>query len=411
MQIFNTLQIASAALKKNKGRTILTILGVVIGISSVTIIISAGDSFKQVIYGQIEGFGSNYINAEVRVPQSSGGTMSQAQGVVITTMTDDDRKEIMKLPHVDKAYSAITAQDIVSWQSQRKKALIYGLTADFVDIDSMEIDQGRFYTEEEDDDMAMVVVLGSGVKEELFGNNNAIGETVKIDKKSFKVIGVAKSRGAVFFLDMDDMVYMPLKTTQKLLLGVDYVIQIVSQIDDPSREEEVSESIRQVLRDRHDITDPNKDDFEVMGAAEAKDLMDTIIGGITLLLVALAAVSLVVGGVGIMNIMYATVAERTFEIGLRKSVGATKQDILRQFLYEAVIITFFGGIFGIAIGIAVTYLVHIGAQYYNFDWPFAISFVGLTLSFFFSIIVGLIFGLYPAKQAAELNPIMALRKE
>ena len=138
MQIFNNLQIASAALKKNKGRTILTILGVVIGISSVTIIISAGDSFKQVIYGQIEGFGSNYINAEVRVPQSSGGTMSQAQGVVITTMTDDDRKEIMKLPHVDRAYSAITAQDIVSWQSQRKKALIYGLTADFVDIDSGE---------------------------------------------------------------------------------------------------------------------------------------------------------------------------------------------------------------------------------------------------------------------------------
>ncbi len=411
MKIFNTLQIAIRALKKNKGRTMLTILGVVIGISSVTIIVSAGDSFKQVIYGQIESFGSNYIQTEVRVPKSSGGSTSQAQGVVITTLTDDDRKEISKLPNIGKAYSTVTAQDIVTWQSQRKKSLIYGVTADFIDIDSTEIDQGRFFTEDEDDSMARVVILGSEVKEELFGSNDAIDQNVKIDKKSFKVIGVAKQRGAVFFFNMDEMVYMPLKTTQKLILGIDHVLAITSQMDDPDKEEETVESIRQVLRDRHDITNPDKDDFQVMGAAETKELMDTIIGGITLLLVALAAVSLIVGGVGIMNIMYATVAERTFEIGLRKSLGATKKNILQQFLYEAVLVTIVGGILGVLIGISVTYLVHIGAQYYKFDWPFAVSLVGVSLALGFSIITGLIFGIYPAKRAAELNPIMALRKE
>lgn len=411
MKIFTTLQIAIQALTKNKVRTVLTILGVVIGISSVTMIISAGDSFNDLIYGQIESFGANYINAEVRVPSASGGMSSQAQGVVITSMKEKDREDILKLDYVDRAYSAVTAQEIVSWQGETMKSLIYGVSADFIDIDATEVDQGRWFTEEEDDSLARVVVIGSDVKKRLFGNSNAIGENVKIHKMNYRVIGVAKPRGAVFFFNMDELVYIPLKTTQKLILGIDYVSAIVSQVDSLDREDQAVADIEQILASNHDIESRDKYDFQVMGSADAMDLMNTIIGGITLLLVALAAVSLVVGGVGIMNIMYATVAERTFEIGLRKSVGASKKSIMQQFLLEAVIITFLGGVVGIILGLIFIYLVYLVANYYGLDWPLAISMTGIILSICFSVVVGLIFGLYPAKKAADLNPITALRKE
>ncbi len=411
MKIFNSIQIATQALKKSKLRTSLTILGVVIGIASVTMIISAGNSFKEIIYDMVDSFGPNYINAEVRVPQSGGGAISQVQGVVITTMTEDDRQEILKLPYVDKAYAGITAQEIVSWQGQAEKAMIYGLSADFIDIDSMEIAEGRFYTNDEDDSLARVVVLGSKVKDQLFGSNDAIGRSVKINKMNFKVVGVAEPRGSILFFDMDDIVYMPIKTTQKMLLGIDYVMQIVAQVDSPDREEQAVDAIRGILREQHGITNPDRDDFEVMGAKEARELMDTIIGAITLLLVALAAVSLVVGGVGIMNIMYATVAERTFEIGLRKAVGASKRSIMMQFLSEAIVVTFIGGVVGIILGLGFTYLVAFVASYYGIDWPFSVSILGIVISITFSVAVGLIFGLYPAKKAANLEPITALRKD
>jgi putative ABC transport system permease protein len=405
------LGIARGALKKNRVRTVLTILGVVIGIASVTVIISAGSSMKGVVYNMVNSFGPNFVNAETRVPKSSGGAMSQAQGVVITTMTEGDRAAILKLPFIDKAYSAVVAQKIISWQGESKKYMIMGTSPSFIDIDSTEVDQGRFFTEEEDKELARVVFIGSEIKNYLFGNNDAIGQDIKIDGQNFRVIGVAKPRGSMLFFNMDEIAYVPLKTTQKLLLGIDYVSQIVSQVKDLGHEDEAVETIKQILRQRHDITDPNKDDFEVMGAKETMSMMNTIIGGLTLLLVALAAVSLIVGGVGIMNIMYATVAERTFEIGLRKSIGASKKDIMSQFLMEAIFITFLGGVFGIILGLILTYLIYLVAQYNNFDWPFALSWSGIALSIGFSVAVGLIFGLYPAKRAADLDPITALRKE
>lgn len=405
------LAIARGALRKNRARTILTILGVVIGIASVTIIVSAGSSMKGVVYNMINSFGANYINAETRVPKSSGGAISQFQGVVITTMTEGDREAILKLPFIDKAYSAVTAQKVFSWQGESKKYMIMGVSPSFIEIDSTKVDQGRFFTEEEDKEMARVVVIGSEIKNYLFGNNEAVGQDIKIDGQNFRVIGVAKPRGAMFFFNMDEIAYIPLRTTQKLILGIDYVSQIISQVNDPNREDEAVETIKQILRQRHEIKDPDKDDFEVMGAKETMSMMNTIIGGITLLLIALAAVSLIVGGVGIMNIMYATVAERTFEIGLRKAIGASKKDIMSQFLMEAIFITFLGGLFGIILGIILTYLIYLVAKYNNFDWPFALSWVGFILSIGFSVAVGIIFGLYPAKRAADLDPISALRKE
>ena len=411
LSLINAFQIAIKALTKNKIRTFLTVLGVLVGISSVTIIISAGDSVEQLIFKQVESFGSNYIQTEVRVPKGSGGTMSQAQGVVISTLKEKDRQDFLELENIDKAYGAVMTQDVISWQGELNKVMIYGVGADYIDIDTTEVDQGRFYTEEEDNSLARVIVLGSKVKEDLFGASEAIGQNVKINKTSFRVVGVAKPRGTIFTFDLDDIVYVPVQTAQKVLMGIDYLSSITSQMNDSSQEDETAEQMRQILRENHDIDDPTKDDFEVMSSADAKELMGTILGGVTILLVVLAGLSLIVGGVGIMNIMYATVAERTFEIGLRKAVGASPQSILTQFLLEAITITSLGGFFGIILGIMVIYLVYLIANYYNMDWPFALSWSGILLAIGFSVAVGLIFGLYPAKKAANLDPITALRKE
>ncbi len=212
-------------------------------------------------------------------------------------------------------------------------------------------------------------------------------------------------------MDFDEIVYVPVKTVQKSLMGINYLQAITSQMLDSSIEDETAYEMKQILRENHDIDDPDKDDFEVMSATEAKEMMGTILYALKIMLVVLAGLSLVVGGVGIMNIMYATVAERTFEIGLRKAVGASPKSILEQFLIESIIITFLGGVGGIILGIIVIYGVYLGANYYGMEWPFAISWVGIVIAIVFSVAVGLIFGIYPARKAAALDPITALRRE
>jgi len=398
-------------LRINKIRTLLTVLGVIIGISSVMIIVSAGDSMKKLVNGQLDSFGSSLIQTETRVPEQSGGVSSQANGVVITTMTLDDREAVNRLPNIARSYGHVMAQDLLAWEGNIKKTIIFGVSPEYVEMGSAKVAEGRFYTKEEDDNMARVIVLGSKVKEQLFGNSSALGQNIKINKMNFKVVGVMESQGTVLFFDYDTLAYIPLQTTQKLLLGINYIQSISAEMIDLEKGDDTKEEISALLRERHDIDDPKRDDFEVSTMADAMDMLNTIIGGVTLLLIALAMVSLIVGGVGIMNIMYATVAERTFEIGLRKAVGSTKKNILRQFLTEAVIITILGGLGGVIVGVSVTYLIYIIANAYGFAWPFSISYVGITISLVFATLVGLIFGSYPAKKAAELDPITALRRE
>lgn len=415
MKYNKEFKIAIKSLKTNKVRSVLSVLSIIIGILVVIVVISTGGSLKKIVNSQMESFGSNIIQTEVKIPGTSQASMGNvggmAKGILITTLKDSDRKAILKLPYIDKAYSAVIGQKILSWRDNINRTNIFFVTNEFIDIDQTEISNGRFFSKEENESLAKVVVLGHQVKEDLFGNSDALNQTIKIDKKNFKVIGIAKPRGEVFGFDMDDLVYIPLETGQRLLLGIDYVSYISSEINNTSKEEETVDAISHLLRERHNISNPDRDDFAVVSMTEAKEMMDNVIGGITLLLIALAFISLIVGGVGIMNIMYVSVSERVFEIGLRKAVGSTKKDILNQFLIESIIITLLGGIGGVLLGFIITYLIYLIALYNSFSWYLSFSLFSIILSLSFSIIVGIVFGIRPAKKASELNPIQALRKE
>ena len=255
------------------------------------------------------------------------------------------------------------------------------------------------------------MVLGYKIAEDLFANENPIGQNIKLDKKNYRVIGVMEERGVTGFFNFDEVVYVPLKTGQKKIMGINHVLFIVAQVYNNDLADATAEEITWLIRERHDITDPDKDDFAVITQEESMAIVDTIFNAITWLLIALAAISLAVAGVGIMNVMYVSVAERTFEIGLRKSVGASSRDILWQFLLEAIVITLIGGVIGMTAGIILSFLISVIAGSFGFNWEFQISIFSVFLSVGFSTMIGLVFGLYPAKKAAGLDPIVAMRQD
>jgi len=411
------IQIASQALLRNKVRTILSILGVVIGIAAVIIVLSAGQAIKGFMVNQLTSFGTDFIQVEIKVPNtahtSSENATGLAYGVQVTTLKDSDREEILKLNNVKNAYSGTLGQEVVSYNGTNKDTFIFAVSSSFIDIDPSKIETGRFFTDDEDKSLTKVAVLGADLKQTLFGDDEAVGKNIKVGKSNYRVIGVMERKGSASFMNFDQMIYLPLKTTQKLILGVDYVTYILVNVYDNSIAAATADDITYLMRDRHDITgnDPNKDDFAITTMAEAMNILDTVVGAITLLLIAIAGISLVVGGVGIMNIMYVSVAERTFEIGLRKAVGAKKEDILTQFLLEAIFVTFTGGIIGIIIGTAISYLITVVANFLGYNWGFYVSPLYFLLAAGVSILVGVISGLYPARSAASLDPIVALRQE
>jgi len=400
------------ALFLHKLRSFLTILGIVIGITSVVIVFSAGEGIKGLVLAQVDSWGSDFLEVEIKVPStaqaSSENAGGQAMGISITTLTEADAEAIVQNPNVSAVYSAVLGQAIVINQNEKKAVTLWGVSSTFLNIDSGEVKSGRFFDEAEDKSLAKVIVLGTKLKTDLFGDNEAIGKYVKVGRQNFQVIGVMASKGAVLYMDMDSMAYIPLRTLQKHIMGIDHVSFIMAKMKDLAKADITVEEVTFLMRQRHDITDPNKDDFAVTTMADARDMLNSLLGGITLLLAAIAGVSLLVGGVGIMNIMYVSVSERINEIGLRKAVGATKKNIMSQFLIEAVILTFSGGIVGIMLGLAISYLVYLIAVSQGFDWVFVISPLSLILAVGVSAVIGLIFGLYPAKRAANMDPIKAL---
>jgi len=397
---------ALTAIQVHKARSVLTIIGVVIGIALVIVVMSAGNAIRSFIIGQVQSFGSDVIGVEIKVP----GTNNPV-GVEITTLKLSDMEAIRKIPNIKNIYAGILSQAVVAHQGLTKKTMLFGVSAEYPLVDDAPLKEGRFFTDREDKGLARVTTLGPELKESLFGDQEAIGENVTIDGLSYRVIGIQEARGAAGFFDRDNIAYLPIKTVQKLIDGIDHVSFISASMHDPDQGTETRLLIENIMRERHKIIDPTKDDFRAYTIDEAVELVDVVLNAMQVLLILLASISLVVGGVGIMNIMYVSVSERTYEIGLRKSIGARNKDILYQFLAESVVLTLIGGVLGIALGIALSYVISVFANQQGFGWDFIISLESIFLAVSFSVLVGAIFGLWPARKAAKLSPIDALRYE
>lgn len=415
-KLFIPLFFAIKTIRTHRARTALALLGVVIGVFAVVVVTSLGEGVKGFILGQIESFGSDLIQVEVKIPNttamSSENSTSRAQGTQITTLTVKDGEAIEKLPNVAAIYAGTIGQERATYGSIGKRISLFGTGADVALVDgNLKLESGRFFTEEEDDSLAQVAVLGSDTKETFFGGGDAVGQYITLKGEKYRVIGVLAPRGAVAFLNFDTFTYVPVQTLQKKLLGVDYVQFISVKMDEPSREAETVADIVALLRKRHDIDNPDKDDFSVTSTKEAQETFSDILGSLSILLLALTSISLVVGGVGIMNVMYVSVSERTSEIGLRKAVGATSRSILQQFLFEALIITLLGGMIGIFLGMLLTVALGYLFASFGFALPLSFSLQSFLLGVGFSTAVGIIFGLAPAYRAASLTPMEALRKD
>ena len=402
------------ALLSNKTRSFLTMLGIIIGVGAVILIVSVGAGAQSLILNQVETFGSDLVG--VLPGKTEEGLPATAYGIVITTLTYEDALALNKktnVPNIVDVVAYYRGAQPIKYGSNSYDTSVNGVTASYTNVEGGAVETGRFFNSDEERNLSKVIVLGSTVKKELFGDSNAVGQKVKIKKQAFEVIGVMEEKGTVALQDYDDQVLIPLKTMQKLIAGVNHVSMIRAKVDNEENVEQALEDLTITLRERHDITDPtgDDDDFTVRSAAQAMDMITTITNALKFFLAAMAAMSLIVGGIGIMNIMLVTVAERTREIGLRKAVGANNKNILSQFLMEAVVVTLLGGIVGIIGGAILSYIVAIVVKSLGYDWDFVITASSLLIATLVSSIVGIIFGLYPARKASKLEPVEALRHE
>lgn len=411
MSFLDILKTVYFNLRANKGRSILSILGIVIGIASVIIIISAGAGAQSLILNQIKEIGSDVLVIMPGAAEEEGPPIS-AFGIVVTTLKESDADAVKKeVPHISEVASVARGTASVKWENKDTDTTFIGAASSYADVYSLELSSGRFFFSEEEKGMARVIVLGSEVKEKLFSEKNPIGERVKIKKENFTVIGVVKERGTVAFQNQDNQVFIPLSTAQKLLLGINYVNVIGIKLKDSIYSSDAILGIEKVLRERHGIDNPANDDFTVRDPQQALEVLTSVTDALKFFLAGIAAVSLIVGGIGIMNIMLISVVERTREIGLRKALGASGKNILLQFLLETVLISSIGGIIGITLGILITIIISAAARYLGYNWDLIISIASIIIAISVSGLVGLIFGVWPAYQAAKKEPIEALRYE
>ncbi len=417
MNLLSTLKQSTVALKANKLRTVFSIVGIVIGVSAVVIILSLGQGLKTYITNQIEAFGPNMLDIAVKVPGAGeiSSVISMAQGIKVTTLkTSDvrDLKDQSRFPYIEAVSGQVLGQEWLTYRNEEKKTFVYGCNADFLEIYKIaKISSGRFFTDDEEASLSKVTVIGNKLADKFFERTNPLGKKIKIKGQNFKVIGVMDVEGLSSFggIDSADFAYIPLETALKEVIGIDYLSEIVLLVKDPSYFAQATEEISRMLRRNHNITDPDKDDFQIMTMTEILESVNDVTVALNLLLGFLAAISLVVGGVGIMNIMFVSVSERTHEIGLRKALGATSKNILLQFLIESIIITGLGGLIGIIIGVGISLIGGMIARGQGLDWPLVISWLAVVVAFVVATAIGLIFGIYPARKAAKLEPIKAIR--
>lgn len=413
MNFYQAARGSFKSLASRKLRSFLTMLGMIIGISSVIIIMSIGASAQGLILNQIKSVGSNLIGV-LPGGTSENGPPAAMMGITVTTLKYDDALALAKeenAPHVEFVAAYVSGVGTISWQNRSTDISINGTTASYVNVEDADVEFGRFFTEDEEMTISRVVVLGSEVAEDLFQNTDPIGQNVKIKRESFRVIGVMEERGSAAFQSQDDKVFVPLRSAQKLLLGIDHLGYIRAKVDDSKYLEQSAEDIKATLRERHDIEDPIFDDFTVRNMQQALDVFTQVTDGLKFFLASIAAIALLVGGIGIMNIMLVSVNERIREIGLRKAVGARRKNIMNQFLSETIVISVGGGLIGVVLGAAVSGLIALVANYLGYDWSFIITLDSIIIATGVSSIIGLVFGIYPARKAAKLDPIEALRYE
>lgn len=406
MNFLNLFKIAYKALLRNKTRALLTMLGVIIGISSVIAMVSLGQSSSASINNQISSMGTNLIMV-MRATQRQGGVNVGSANV--QSLKESDVTAIMeKSQYISMVTPLVNSSGQLVNGSNNWPGTIQGGNEQYLDIRKYEVESGSNFTEEDVRDAAKVCLIGQTVIENLFPDGeDPIGKNIRFGRIPFKVIGILKSKGQnQMGQDQDDVIIAPYTTVQKRILAIDYIHMINASAASEEVASLATQEIEDILRTQHRIQPGEEDDFRVRTQQEMLDMMSSISGFLTVLLAAIASISLVVGGIGIMNIMYVTVTERTKEIGLRMSIGAKNRDILLQFLLESTILSLVGGVIGIIFGLVLSYVAST-----LLNWPVMISTTAILISFLVCTVIGVFFGWYPAKKAASLDPINALRYE
>lgn len=404
MNIPDLLQETYIALSANKTRSLLTMLGIVIGIGSVIAMISLGQGASGSITSSIEGLGSNLLTVIPGALEPGRGQVSSGRGSA-ETLKNEDVEVIRKISGVLHISPELNRRFQIIAPGNNTNSTIIGVTGDYAVVHNAVSAQGSVITDANVRSIAKVVVLGPNVAKDLFGEIDPVGKNIRINSVGFKVIGILQAKGGSGFASPDDTVFVPLSTMQKVLAGANYLSSIAVSVDNKDLMSQVQEDITTLLSQKHRV-DPENADFSIISQADILGTLNQITTTLTIFLASVAGISLLVGGIGIMNMMLTTVTERTREIGLRKAIGATKRDISFQFLAESILLTFVGGLIGIILGWLISFAVSSFAGINA-----SVSLGSVALAFGVSAGIGIIFGYYPARRAASLNPIEALRYE
>lgn len=407
MNISNLFKIALRAIAANKLRSFLTMLGIIIGVASVIAMMAIGQGSKKSIQANIAEMGSNMIMIRPGQDKGPGGAQQDASDMQTLKLKDYET-----LKEQSKYLAAISPSVNASGQfingNNNTPSTIYGISADYLEIRQLKIEDGEMFSEEDVKTSAKVCVIGKTVADNLFTNGeDPVGKVIRYNKIPFRIVGVLKSKGYNSFgMDQDDMVLAPYTTVMKRILSVTYLQGINASAITENMTDLAIEDVTNILRENHKLKGTDEDNFTIRSQQEMAEMMNSTSDTMTILLLVVACISLVVGGIGIMNIMYVSVTERTKEIGLRMSVGARGVDILNQFLIEAILLSVTGGLIGVALGVGASYAVKLIAH-----WPIYIQPWSIIMSFAVCTFTGVFFGWYPAKKAAQLDPIEAIRYE
>jgi putative ABC transport system permease protein len=411
MTLQDTLEETYAALSANKVRSGLTILGIVIGISSVIALVSIGQGATSSIQSSIQSLGSNLLIITPGAQRTAGGFGASGGRGGAKTLTLDDANAIAnQVSNIKEVASEVSGRYQITAKGTNTNTTVDGVTSSYPDIRNLQIDQGVFISDEQNSSLSKVAVIGPTVMTDLFGDtavaSETVGQTIRIKGIEFKIIGVTVAKGGSGFTNQDDIIYIPVMSVQRYFSGDKYLTTIDVQASSADTMTQMQSDITDLLLQRHNLSDSTQADFSVLNQADILASASSITTTLTLLLAAISGISLLVGGIGIMNMMLTTVTERTREIGLRKAIGANKSDISRQFLIEATALTLIGGTIGILLGVGISMLVNLSGLITT-----SISITAIALAFGVSGGIGIIFGWYPARRAASLNPIEALRYE